>query len=53
VSEYLFSPPGIDHYFWKWIPTGLVDSEGGLYLSATDIAKIDYLFLKPSLQVGI
>ncbi len=46
ASQYLFSPLGIDHYFWKRIPTGLVDTEGGLYLSATDLAKIYYLFLK-------
>ena len=46
ASEYLFTPLGIDHYFWKRIPTGLVDTEGGLYLSATDLAKIYYLFLK-------
>jgi len=46
AAENLFSPLGIDHYFWKRIPTGLVDTEGGLYLSATDLAKIYYLFLK-------
>jgi len=46
ASQYLFAPLGIDHYFWKRIPTGLVDTEGGLYLSATDLAKIYYLFLK-------
>ena len=46
ASQYLFSPLGIDHYFWKRIPTGLVDTEGGLYLAAADLAKIYYLFLK-------
>ena len=46
AAENLFSPLGIDHYFWKRIPTGLVDTEGGLYLSAIDLAKIYYLFLK-------
>ena len=46
ASNYLFSPLGIDHYFWKRIPMGLVDTEGGLYLSAPDLAKIYYLFLK-------
>ena len=46
ASENLFSPLGIDHYFWKRIPTGLVDTEGGLYLSETDLAKIYYLFLR-------
>lgn len=46
AAEYLFSPLGIDRYFWKRIPIGLVDTEGGLYLSETDLAKIFYLYLK-------
>ena len=46
ASQYLFSPLGIDQYFWKRTPTGLVDTEGGLYLTATDLAKIYFLFLK-------
>ena len=46
ASQYLFAPLGIDHYFWKRIPIGLADTEGGLYLSATDLAKVYYLFLK-------
>lgn len=44
--QHLFSPLGITKYYWKRTPTGLVDSEGGLYLAATDLAKIYYLFLK-------
>ena len=46
AAQYLFSPLGISQYFWKRIPTGLPDTEGGLYLTATDLAKIYYLFLK-------
>jgi hypothetical protein len=46
AARYLFSPLGIKQYFWKRTPTGLADTEGGLYLSATDLAKIYYLFLK-------
>ncbi|MEP7373956.1 MAG: serine hydrolase [Chitinophagaceae bacterium] len=46
ASQYLFSPLGISQYFWKRTPTGLADTEGGLYLAATDLAKIYYLFLK-------
>jgi len=46
ASQYLFAPLGIANYFWKRIPTGLVDTEGGLYLSAIDLAKIYYLFSK-------
>jgi len=44
--KYLFSPLGISQYFWKRTPTGLPDTEGGLYLAETDLAKIYYLFLK-------
>jgi len=46
AAQHLFSPLGIDQFYWKRIPTGLVDTEGGLYLAATDLAKIYYLFLK-------
>ncbi len=46
ASQYLFSPLGINQYFWKRIPTGLADTEGGLFLAATDLAKIYYLFLR-------
>ena len=46
ASLYLFSPLGINRFFWKRTPTGLVDTEGGLYLAATDLAKIYYLYLK-------
>lgn len=50
IEEYavknLFLPMGIQQYFWKRTPTGLVDTEGGLFLSATDLAKIYYLYLR-------
>lgn len=44
AAEYLFKPLGI-HYNWKHTPTGLPDTEGGLYLSPSDLAKIGFLFL--------
>ena len=44
--QYLFSPLGIHEFFWKRIPTGLADTEGGLYLRATDLAKLYLLFLR-------
>ena len=43
--EQLFNPLGIESHFWKRIPTGLVDTEGGLYLSPPDLAKVFYLYL--------
>jgi CubicO group peptidase (beta-lactamase class C family) len=46
AARHLFGPLGIDRWFWKRIPTGLVDTEGGLYLEARDLARIWYLFLK-------
>jgi CubicO group peptidase (beta-lactamase class C family) len=45
AAQYLFAPLGIDHWYWKRIPTGLADTEGGLYLEARDLAKLWYLFL--------
>jgi CubicO group peptidase (beta-lactamase class C family) len=46
AARHLFAPLGIEHWFWKRTPAGLVDTEGGLYLEARDLAKIWYLFLK-------
>lgn len=43
-QKYLFAPLAIEHY-WKRTPMGLVDTEGGLFLSRTDLAKIGYLYL--------
>jgi CubicO group peptidase (beta-lactamase class C family) len=40
----LFAPLGIKHR-WKRTYLGVVDTEGGLYLSGTDLAKIGYLYL--------
>ena len=46
AAQYLFTPLGINEWFWKRTPAGLCDTEGGLYLTETDLAKIGYLFLK-------
>jgi CubicO group peptidase (beta-lactamase class C family) len=45
AEEKLFNPIGITDYYWKITPDGEVDTEGGLYLSAHDLARIGYLFL--------
>ena len=45
TEEKLFKPIGIDNYYWKITPKGEVDTEGGLYLSSYDLARIGYLFL--------
>jgi CubicO group peptidase (beta-lactamase class C family) len=51
AAEYLFKPLGI-RYHWKHSPTGLPDTEGGLYLSSPDLAKIGFLFLKNGMWYG-
>jgi len=52
AKKYLFTPLGIEHYFWKRNPAGMVDTEGGLYLRAEDLAKIGYLFLHGGMWAG-
>ncbi|MGH1335136.1 MAG: serine hydrolase domain-containing protein [Aureispira sp.] len=46
AEQHLFGPLGINHYYWKKTPTGLADTEGGLYLKARDLAKIGRLYLQ-------
>jgi CubicO group peptidase (beta-lactamase class C family) len=46
AAKHLFEPLGIERWFWKRTPAGLVDTEGGLYLAAPDLARIWYLFMK-------
>ncbi|WP_339705073.1 serine hydrolase [uncultured Kriegella sp.] len=45
AEEKLFEPLGITDYYWKETPDGEIDTEGGLYLKAEDLAKIGLLFL--------
>jgi CubicO group peptidase (beta-lactamase class C family) len=46
AARHLFAPIGIRRWFWKRTPAGVVDTEGGLYLEATDLARIWYLFMQ-------
>ena len=46
ATETLFRPLGIRDFHWKKTPTGHPDTEGGLYLSADDLAKIGLLYLR-------
>jgi len=50
-EKYLFAPLGIKHH-WKRTYMGLVDTEGGLYLSGEDLAKIGYLYLQGGVWKG-
>lgn len=52
AARHLFAPIGIERWFWKRTPTGLVDTEGGLYLEARDLARIWYLFLRDGMWNG-
>ena len=44
-KKHLFTPLGIN-YHWKRTYLGVVDTEGGLYLTGGDLAKIGYLYLQ-------
>ena len=46
ARERLFAPIGITEFFWKITPDGEADTEGGLYLRNTDLARIGYLLLR-------
>lgn len=50
-EKYLFAPLGIKHY-WKRTYRGVVDTEGGLYLTGADLAKIGYLYLNAGVWDG-
>ncbi len=52
AAEQLFAPLGITNTHWKTTPTGLADTEGGLYLTARDLAKLGYLYLKDGVWDG-
>lgn len=46
AAKHLLAPLGIEDYVWKRTPSGLVDTQEGLYVAHRDIAKIAYLYLK-------
>jgi CubicO group peptidase (beta-lactamase class C family) len=50
-QKYLFVPLGIRHE-WKRTYLGVVDTEGGLYLNGSDLAKIGYLYLHDGMWDG-
>lgn len=52
AAEHLFRPLGIRDFHWKKTPTGHPDTEGGLYLTATDLAKIGHLYLHDGMWDG-
>jgi CubicO group peptidase (beta-lactamase class C family) len=52
AERQLFGPLGITDYHWKKTPSGLPDTEGGLYLEAEQLAKIGYLYLRDGVWDG-
>ncbi len=46
AARHLFAPLGILDWHWKRTPSGVADTEGGLYLASEDLAKLWYLFLR-------
>jgi CubicO group peptidase (beta-lactamase class C family) len=46
AARHLFAPLGITDWHWKRTPSGTIDTEGGLYLEARDLAKIWQLWLQ-------
>lgn len=44
--DHLFTPLGINDYYWDRTPYGLTDTQEGLYISARSLAKIAQLFLQ-------
>ena len=52
AEEKLFAPLGITDYYWKITPKGEVDTEGGLYLTSYDLAKIGHVMMNEGLWQG-
>src|SRR5258708_4437251 len=50
-EKYLFAPLGIKHQ-WKRTYMEVIDTEGGLYLNGSDLAKIGYLYLHDGIWDG-
>ncbi len=50
--EHLWKPLGIERYYWKRTPTGLPDTEGGLYLTRADLARFGMLYLHDGVWDG-
>jgi CubicO group peptidase (beta-lactamase class C family) len=51
ARQHLFEPLGI-RFHWKKTPTGHPDTEGGLYLSPLDLAKVGQLYMDDGVWSG-
>lgn len=52
AAQHLFAPLGITQWHWKRTPSGSLDTEGGLYLDARDLARIWQLWLQNGRWAG-
>lgn len=52
AASHLLRPLGIERSYWKRTPTGVPDTEGGLYLAPRDLAKIGALYLSDGVWNG-
>jgi CubicO group peptidase (beta-lactamase class C family) len=52
ATEHLFGPLGIESFYWKRTPTGLIDAEGGLYLKPEDLARFGLLYAHDGMWDG-
>ena len=50
-EKYLFAPLGMRHH-WKRTYLGVADTEGGLYVSGSDLAKLGYLYMHDGVWNG-
>lgn len=52
AEKRLFKPLGISRWYWKRSPSGEIDAQGGLYLSALSLAKLGQLHLQDGVYSG-
>ncbi|HNP35538.1 MAG TPA: serine hydrolase [Woeseiaceae bacterium] len=52
ARRHLFKALAIDNFYWKQTPAGPSDALGGLYLKATDLAKIGQLMIDNGIWAG-
>ena len=50
--QFLFKELNIEEFYWKKTPSGLPDTESGLYLKVNDLAKIGLLYLQDGIWNG-
>lgn len=46
AKEHLFSPLGIERFYWSTTRTGITETQGGLYMRPRDMGKIGQLVLQ-------